>query len=119
MKGRSILIVEDEPLIALDIAEAFAPTGAVLTTTTTLQHALILVRHDGLSAAILDHALSDGDSSELCEILTQRGIPFIIYSGFVTVDGACRDAPHLAKPAPAETIVAMLENLILRPVLSN
>ena len=63
LEGRSILIVEDEPLIVMDITQAFEGTGAALTTTNTLQHALILVEHDGLSGAILDHALGDGDSS--------------------------------------------------------
>jgi len=52
--GRSILVVEDEPLIVMDITQAFAHTGAEMTTTNTLRHALMLVEHDGLSAAILD-----------------------------------------------------------------
>ena len=63
LEGRSILIVEDQPLIVMDITQEFEPTGAALTTTNTLKHALILVEHDGLSGAILDHALPDGDSS--------------------------------------------------------
>jgi DNA-binding response OmpR family regulator len=63
LDGRSILIVEDEPLIALYITQAFEATGAALTTTNALHHALILVEHDGLSGAILDHALGNGDSS--------------------------------------------------------
>jgi hypothetical protein len=41
--GRSILVVEDEPLIAMDIAQIFAPTGAEMTTTNTLRHAMLLV----------------------------------------------------------------------------
>ena len=67
LEGRSILIVEDEPLITLDITQEFEGTGAALTTTNTLHHALILVEHDGLSGAILDHSLGDGDSSLLYE----------------------------------------------------
>ncbi len=74
LEGRSILIVEDEPLIALDIALEFEGTGAALTTTNTLDHAKVLVEHDGLSAAILDHALGDKDSSVLCARLKERGI---------------------------------------------
>ena len=74
LEGRSILIVEDEPLIVMDITQQFEVTGAALTTTNTLKHALILVEHDGLSGAILDHALPDGDSSELCTRLKGRGI---------------------------------------------
>ena len=73
----------------MDITQAFEATGAALTTTNTLKHALILVEHDGLSGAILDHALGDGDSSLLCARLKERGIPFMIYSGFNTVGGLC------------------------------
>ena len=37
LKGRSILIVEDEPLIVMDITQAFEGTGAALTTTNCSQ----------------------------------------------------------------------------------
>ena len=77
LQGQSILLVEDEPLIAIDVAQAFENSGAAMTTTNTLRHALLLVEHDRLSGAILDHALGDGDSSLLCERLKQRGIPFM------------------------------------------
>ena len=63
LTGRSILIVEDEPIIVMDITQALEDSGAELTTTNTLRHAMLLVEHDGLSAAILDHALDDGNSS--------------------------------------------------------
>jgi DNA-binding response OmpR family regulator len=114
LEGRSILIVEDEPLIAMDITQAFETSGAALTTTNTLHHALILVEHDGVSGAILDHALGDGDSSLLCSRLKERGIPFIIYSGHATVGGACAGAPHISKPAPRGGLVAKMETLILK-----
>lgn len=115
LEGRSILIVEDEPLIALDLTEAFEPTGAELTTATTVQHAMRLILRERLSAAILDNALPDGDSSALCELLTERGIPYIIYSGY-GVDGqpACKDAPFLTKPAHPDVIVTMMQHLILQ-----
>ena len=57
LHGRSILIVEDEPLIAFDLAQAFENAGAEIVVTYTLHHALVLVEHDGLSAAVLDHPL--------------------------------------------------------------
>lgn len=83
-----------------------------MTTTNTLKHAQILVEHDGLSGAILDHALGDGDSSQLCKRLTERGIPFMVYSGYAHVDGACKDALHIQKPATHEALVAAMEGLI-------
>ena len=119
LEGRSILVVEDQPLIALDITQELEAAGAGVTTTNTLKHALILVEHDGLSGAILDHAHGDGDSSLLCARLTERGIPFMIYSGFNTVGGACQDALHIAKPAADGELVAAMEGLIRGDTTAN
>jgi DNA-binding response OmpR family regulator len=113
LTGRSILIVEDEPLLVMDITQALEESGAELTTTNTLRHALLLVEHDGLSAAILDHSLGDGNSSLLCARLKDRGIPFLIYSGWERVEGACKGAPHISKPASNQVLLAAVEDLIL------
>ena len=112
LEGRSILVVEDQALIALDITQELEAAGAGVTTTNTLKHALILVEHDGLCGAILDHALGDGDSSLLCSRLKERGIPFMIYSGFATVGGACAGALHINKPAADGALVAAMAGLI-------
>lgn len=112
LSGRSILIVEDEPLIALDIATAFEQAGAKVTTTNTLRHAIVLVEHDGLSAAILDHALSDGDSSILCKRLIEREIPFINYSAMSDLGGACRAGPIVDKPTNPVVLVEKVAELL-------
>ena len=114
LQGRSILIVEDNPIIVMDVTLAFEHTGAALTTTNTLKHALLLVEHDGLSAAILDHALGDGDSSLLYKRLNERGIPFMIYSGLPKTEGASQDAVHVSKPATHDVLVTAMEGLIRR-----
>ena len=119
LDGRSILIVEDEPLIVMDITQQFEATGAALTTTNTLHHALILAEHDGLSGAIIDHALGDNDSSLLCTRLKERGIPFMLYSGFNTITGPCAGAPHISKPAAPGRLVATMEGLIREDELSR
>ena len=100
--------MEDEPLIVMDITQAFEGTGAALTTTNTLKHALILVEHDGLAGAILDYALGGENSSLLCIRTKERGIPFLIYSGYATVEGPCKDAPHISKPAADGVLVAAM-----------
>ena len=114
LEGRSILIVEDEPLIVMDITQQFEATGAALTITNTLKHALILVEYDGLSGAILDHALGDENSSLLRQRLRARGIPFMIYTGCDAIEGECEDALHISKPAPDGALVAAMEGLILK-----
>lgn len=119
INGASILVVEDEPLIVMDISMAFEKTGAHLTTTNTIKHAKLLVEHDGLSAAILDHALPDGDCTALCTRLTERSIPFMVYSGYPTTEGPCKDAPHLVKPATHDQILDTMESLIRDHKASN
>jgi DNA-binding response OmpR family regulator len=66
LRGRSILVVENEYLIDMDIVRALERAGANATMTTTLRHALILIEHDGLAGAIMDHGLADGDSTRIC-----------------------------------------------------
>jgi hypothetical protein len=43
LRGHSILVVEDEVLIGMDIRNALEKAGAFVTSTTTVRHALILV----------------------------------------------------------------------------
>ncbi len=119
LQGRSILVVEDNALIVMDISLAFEHTGAELTTTNTLKHALLLAEHDGLSAAILDHALGDGDCSLLYKRLKERGIPFLIYTGHSSAEAARQGVPHVSKPASHEVLVAATEELIRNREISN
>jgi DNA-binding response OmpR family regulator len=112
LRDRSILVVEDELLIAMDIAAALEKAGAHTSMTTTVRHALILVEHDGLSGAILDRALSGGDSTALCARLKERGIPYVSYSGYAAVTGADPAAPHIVKPVPMHILLTALEELL-------
>jgi DNA-binding response OmpR family regulator len=115
LRGRSILVVEDELLIAMDIVQALERAGANATMTTTVRHALILIEHDGLSGAIMDHGLSDGDSTKLCARLKERGIPYMSYSGFDPVKGASADAPHIMKPESMDVLMSVMEGLLAGP----
>ena len=112
LKGRSILVVENELLIALDIARALEDAGANATMTTTARHAMILADHDGLAGAIMDHGLTDGDSTVVCARLKERGIPYISYSGYSAVAGADPAAPFISKPVSMDVLMSALEDLL-------
>jgi CheY-like chemotaxis protein len=91
LQGRTILVVEDQSLVALDIADSLTKAGASVQRAATLQEGLPLAEHPQLSAAILDFVLRDGDSGVLCARLTERGIPFVVYTGYDEVPAACRN----------------------------
>ena len=100
LAGCSILICEDEPLIAIDIADAFSNVGVRVVTVRSLAQAFIVIEDDVPSAVILDHARSDGVSSLLRECLKERNIPYVLYSGYPQKhDGAADKAVFLTKPA--------------------
>ena len=119
LTGRVILVIEDEPLIAIDVAQAFEDAGATVVVTRTLAAALVAVDDNAISAAIVDHALGDGDSSEICQRLNERSVPFVTYSGFAHLDGACADATHVNKPASPSVLVATVTGLLASRPISN
>ena len=112
LDGRLILVAEDEPLIALNIRQTFEDEGASVITALTLKDALRGVEDPDLSAAILDHALSDGDTTEVCERLKGRNIPFVIYSGYAVLDGACGEGVQVKKPATVSELLATIKSVL-------
>ena len=112
LTGRLILVAEDEPLIALEITQAFEDEGARVIRAGTLDQALAGVEEPALSVAILDHALSDGDSTKVCERMKERNIPFVTFSGYDQLDGCCREGVHVKKPASMSVLVAAVEELL-------
>ena len=114
LAGCSILICEDEPLIALSIADAFTGAGARVSTVRSLARALIAIDDEVPSAVILDHALSDGESSQLCKRLKERNVPYVIHSGYSNLSGAYGDAVQVPKPANPDVLVAAVLGLLQR-----
>jgi DNA-binding response OmpR family regulator len=114
LAGCSILICEDEPMIAIDIADAFSNVGARVVTVRSLAQAFIVIENEAPSAVILDNALSDGESSQLCHCLKEQNIPYVLHSGYILreYNGAADNAAYVPKPASPQHLVAMVEGLL-------
>jgi CheY-like chemotaxis protein len=112
LQGRSIFLVEDEGLVALDICNAFEAAGAQVTMAVTLSEALELVESQHWAGAVLDYSLSGEQCSPLCARLLERKIPFIIYSGYEKLEGVCALGHHVEKPAPSQDLVGDMISLI-------
>ena len=110
-----ILIVEDEPLIAMmleDFLEVLDKTSAG--TVDTVAGALARVADGGIDAAILDVNLRGGEkSTPIAEALAARDIPFIFATGGSddSVDAQFRDRPVLQKPFTMDGVAKALEAL--------
>jgi DNA-binding response OmpR family regulator len=79
---RSILLLEDEPLVALDVELMVrqADLGQTVLLASCEEAEDWLESHSP-NAAVLDIHLCDGDCSVVAQILVNRGIPFVVYSG--------------------------------------
>jgi DNA-binding response OmpR family regulator len=112
LAGRSILVAEDEPLIALNIQEALEAEGARVILVRTLGEALYSVEDPRLSAAVMDHGLGTDDTSAVCARMKQLHIPYVVYSGYDDLPGADAEAVHVGKPAGTSVLVATIARLL-------
>ena len=119
LAGRSILIVEDEPLIAFDIVTAFEKAGAIALTARSLAEAVRLADHDDLAAAVLDFGLADGDADAVCARLDERHIPFILHSGYSRDGPACGRGIVIPKPASPATLIKTIIGLLREPAIER
>ena len=92
--------------------ESLRGAGASVFTAHCLHDALPLADHPDLSAAVLDFGLSDGDAGGLCERLSVRSIPFVLYSGYQHGHAGCRNGVHLAKPASSAELIGAVARLL-------
>lgn len=102
--GRSVLVVEDEALIALDIADGLTQRGARVVVTASVEGAIGYINEGGISAAVIDRALRDGFCTPICQRLNERAIPFIMHSGYGDLDVPCLSGVHFPKPANTSDI---------------
>ena len=112
LNGLPILIVEDEALIAIDLAEAIEGVqGQAVGPVATVADALALLDEKTIGAAILDANLLDRDVTPLALALIERGIPFVIHTGTGVPQELAELHPHLPvipKPARSNRVLAAL-----------
>jgi DNA-binding response OmpR family regulator len=111
----SVLLVEDEALIRMMIADMLVDLGhSVAGEANDLQRGLLLASAPGVDAAILDIQLGDHSSVPIAEVLQSKGVPFVFASGYGAggVPEGFRDYPVLEKPFQIEELERCLATLL-------
>jgi PAS domain S-box-containing protein len=106
--GRRFLVIEDEPLVALEIAGILQDAGAVvLGPIATIEEAIKSIESSACDGALLDGNLCGREVDAVAAALARRHIPFIFVSGYRAdnLPRAFSSTPVLSKPFnPGELI---------------
>jgi CheY-like chemotaxis protein len=109
----SVLLVEDNVIVALDTEETLKRLGvSVVITASSVSQALAAIEQHVPAFALLDVNLGVETGFAIAERLAGLKIPFVFATGYgeqFTVPAAFADAPKIGKPYSADMLKAMLE----------
>jgi DNA-binding response OmpR family regulator len=113
--ARRILVVEDEPLIAMMLEDFLDMLGhEVAGAADCVDKALAAIDAGGLDVAILDVNLRDGETCwPVADRLVERDIPFVLATGGSgnSIVERYRDRPTLDKPFTMDGVKRVLGSL--------
>ena len=109
-----VLIVEDDPIIALDFEDTVLRFGvSAVRTARSVAHALQLIEERAPDFALLDISLVREKSFAVAERLETLGIPFAFISGYgadAALPVGLAQTPCLPKPCTADVMHAALRS---------
>jgi two-component sensor histidine kinase/ligand-binding sensor protein len=112
LQGLSVLIVEDEVLIALEAeAELLRAGTGTMTRAHSIEEAERCISSAPFDVAILDVNLNGRPSFPLADLLADRGISFVFASGYSHLEGLperWRSVPLVNKPYSRAELVAAI-----------
>lgn len=117
LRKARVILIEDEPLIAMDMSDALEDAGCiVIGTAATVSEAMRLMSETDFDAALLDANLGGHPVDEIAAALTRRGKPFAFVSGYGrdALPEAFRQAPLVNKPMMRNAAIQILDSLLMR-----
>ncbi|MBR0670230.1 response regulator [Neoroseomonas soli] len=111
---RRVLVIEDEALVAMLVEDALLDAGfGVIGPARSVSEAMALLDAEVPAAAVLDLNLGGETSLSVADVLTARGIPFVVATGYgaAGLPPGHRHVPVLPKPYDPADLTATLERL--------
>jgi len=107
LHGKRILLIEDEPLVAMDVESTLTAAGCkVVGQAATLERAKQLIEESDCDAALVDVNLAGQPVDELATLLTRKNRPFAFVTGYgrEALPAGFRGAVVLGKPFGADQL---------------
>jgi DNA-binding response OmpR family regulator len=111
--GLRILLVEDDPIIALDVAQTLAGAGAtVIGPAYRVAQAMDFIERSAIDLAILDFRLERETVSPVADRLSAQAIPYLFHTSSRSgPERAHPGVPIIDKPSRPEQLVAAIRAL--------
>ncbi|MEX2126649.1 MAG: response regulator [Xanthobacteraceae bacterium] len=109
--GKLVLLVEDEPLVAMMLADMLSEFGHMIDGPySRLGDAMAAAKYNDVQAGILDVNLGGETIYALADVLTDREIPFVFVTGYSadSIDRRFAHVPVLQKPIDRQKLRAIL-----------
>ena len=106
-----MLVVEDEPLVGIDLLDMLGAAGARVVSAKRAAEAIASADRFQVTAAVLDINLGDHDCAAVCAHLSKCNIPFLFYTGYSVPLADWTHVPLLQKPADPKLILEAVERL--------
>ncbi|WP_106796588.1 HWE histidine kinase domain-containing protein [Rhizobium sp. H4] len=116
LSGLSVLLVENNLIIAMDGEDILRRLGAEVATVPSVAEAMEILDHRSFDLALLDVDLGDETSFGIADRLAAGGVPFIFATGYgegIAQANSHSDAPVLQKPYTMEAVTDSLARLPL------
>jgi DNA-binding response OmpR family regulator len=116
LAGLTLLVVEDEFLVAAMLADALEDAGArVIGPAGSLGEGLALAEGGGFDGAVLDWNLAGASSEPIARVVVARGAGLVIATGYHKVPEEFAAVPLIGKPFDLARLIAILAELLSRP----
>ncbi|WP_112963165.1 response regulator [Agrobacterium sp. fls2-241-TYG-188a] len=119
MTHKTVLLVEDEVFVAMDIQMTLEDEGwTVAGPFPSTEEALDYLADNTPSCAILDVRLTDGDVFPVADRLREANVPFVFHSGHADGKALEREYPESAfcqKPCLPSSLIQQIERLLDAP----
>ena len=114
LPGKRILLVEDNYLVAMQIASMLRDLGCeVVGPVATVDEAVDLASHEELFGAVLDVNLKDGNCSPIARTLKSRSTPYVFVTGYASPElplSVRQDVRRLHKPVDPVSLARAIED---------
>lgn len=113
-EGISVLLLEDEYLIAMDAEQILTSLGAgKVDIVNTLEDAMAAAANGGFDVAVLDLNINGRMSYEVAEALRQQGIPVVFATGYEMRSRQETEMPDIVYVTKPYTREALRDAVIL------